>query len=128
MKYLSDYTKDKQTKLYDKTGAFFAFSKEQFEDSKKEGIEYCHLFAGLICPCDTAQEVMAGLDKIQKEGIAQDIAENGKAAIIRRELFNHECFYTGDVTDCVEKLDGYEISKEEIVAVYLHICKTEDVD
>ncbi|MGX9522959.1 DUF7659 family protein [Vibrio mediterranei] len=128
MKYLSDYTKDKQTELYDKTGAFFAFSKEQFEDGKKEGIEYCHLFAGLICPRDTAQEVMAGLDKIQKEGIAQDIAENGKAAIIRRELFNHECFYTGDVTDCVEKLDGYGISQEEIVAVYLHICKTEDVD
>ncbi|NOI26111.1 DUF7659 family protein [Vibrio mediterranei] len=127
MKYLSDYTKDKQTELYDKTGAFFAFSKEQFEGGKKEGIEYCHLFSGLICPRDTAQEVMAGLDKIQKEGIAQDIAENGKAAIIRRELFNHECFYTNDISDCVDKLAEYSFTRDDIQNVFNHIRATEDV-
>lgn len=96
MKYLSDYTNEKQTQAFDEAGAFFAFSQKQFNEAKKEGV-------------------------------AQDIQENGKKAIIRRELFNHECFYTGDITGCVEKLEDYDYSYDDIYQVYRHICQTEDV-
>lgn len=45
MKYLSHYIQDAQTALFNKTGAFFAFSQEQFNDAKKDGITYVALGA-----------------------------------------------------------------------------------
>ncbi|EPZ5427361.1 DUF7659 family protein, partial [Vibrio parahaemolyticus] len=116
-----------QTALFDELGAFFAFSNKQFDQAKKKGIEYVSLGMGMIVPKNNAKQLVERLEVIQKEGIKQDIAENGKEAIIRRELFNHECFYTGDICDCVEKLEEYGYSYDDIYQVYSHICKTEDV-
>ncbi|GAB7225913.1 hypothetical protein VoSk93_51340 [Vibrio owensii] len=127
MKYLSDYTQQPQTALFDELGAFVAFSNEQFDAAKKKGIEYVSLGMGMIVPKNNAKKLIERLEEIQKEGIKQDIAENGKEAIIRRELFNHECFYTGDICDCVEKLEDYGYSYDEIYQVYSHIYKTKDV-
>lgn len=127
MKYLSDYINDKQTAAFDELGAFFAFSDKQFNEAKKEGVEYCYVTAGLICPVGKTSELLTRLDTITKEGIAQDIAENGIKAIIRRELFNHECFYTNDICDCVEKLEGYNVSYDDIYQEFNHIRRTEDV-
>ena len=127
MKYLSHYIQDKQTQAFDDAEAFFAFSNQQFDEEKKEGEKYASLGMGLICPVDNAKQLMTRLDSIAQEGIAEDIKENGKKAIIRRELFNHECFYTNEICDCVEKLEGYGISYDEIYEVFNHIRKTEDV-
>ncbi|WP_394246006.1 hypothetical protein [Vibrio profundi] len=127
MKYLSDYTQQPQTALFDELGAFFAFSNKQFDAAKKKGVEYVSLGMGMIVPKNNAKKLIERLEEIQKEGIKQDIAENSKEAIIRRELFNHECFYTGNVCDCVEKLEEYGYSYDDIYQVYRHICKTEDV-
>ena len=127
MKYLSHYIQDKQTQAFNDAGAFFAFSNQQLDEAKKEGVKYASLGMGLICPVDNAKQLMTRLDSIAQEGIAEDIKENGKKAIIRRELFNHECFYTNEICDCVEKLEGYGISYDEIYEVFNHIRKTEDV-
>ncbi|MEZ9698813.1 hypothetical protein AB4455_12085 [Vibrio sp. 10N.261.46.E12] len=127
MKYLSHYIQDKQTQAFNEAGAFFAFSNQQFADEKKEGVKYASLGMGLICPVDNAKQLMTRLDSIAQEGIAEDIKENGKAAIIRRELFNHECFYTNEICDCVEKLEDYGITYDEIYTVFNHVLKTEDV-
>lgn len=127
MKYLSHYIQDKQTQAFNEAGAFFAFSTKQFDEAKKEGVKYASLGMGLICPVDNAEQLMTRLDSIAQEGIAEDIEENGKKAIIRRELFNHECFYTNDICDCVEKLEGYGMSYDEVYEVFNHIRKTEDV-
>ncbi|MCR9649553.1 hypothetical protein NB559_06720 [Vibrio parahaemolyticus] len=127
MKYLSYYIQQPQTALFDELGAFFAFSNKQFDQANKKGIEYVSLGMGMIVPKNNAKQLVERLEVIQKEGIKQDIAENGKEAIIRRELFNHECFYTGDICDCVEKLEEYGYSYDDIYQVYSHICKTEDV-
>ncbi|CAK1692420.1 BCTnown [Vibrio crassostreae] len=127
MKYLSHYIQDKQTQAFNEAGAFFAFSNQQFDEAKKEGVKYASLGMGLICPVDNAKQLMIRLDSIAQEGIAEDIKENGKKAIIRRELFNHECFYTNDICDCVEKLEGYGITYDEIYELFNHIRKTEDV-
>ena len=127
MKYLSHYIQDKQTQAFNDAGAFFAFSNQQLDEAKKEGVKYVSLGMGVICPVDNAKQLMTRLDSIAQEGIAEDIKENGKKAIIRRELFNHECFYTNEICDCVEKLEGYGISYDEIYEVFNHIRKTEDV-
>ncbi|CAK3013825.1 BCTnown [Vibrio crassostreae] len=127
MKYLSHYIQDKQTQAFNEAGAFFAFSNKQFDEAKKEGVKYASLGMSLICPVDNTKQLMTRLDSIAQEGIAEDIEENGKKAIIRRELFNHECFYTNDICDCVEKLEGYGIFYDEVYEVFNHIRKTEDV-
>lgn len=114
MKYLQDYIEAAQTEALNAAGAFFAFSNEQFDAKKKEGTKYYRMGAGLICPKDTADQLVENLYNIALEGIKKDMEENGKAAIIRRELFNHECQISMDYSDCVRKLEDYPITEEEI--------------
>lgn len=126
MKYLSHYVEAAQTKLFNETGTFFAFSNKQYEDGKKEGVEYASLGAGIICPKENVKALVAGLETINAQGIAQDLAENGKDAIIERELHNHEAFYVGSVADTLGALEGYGITREEIVRVYNRVAPTID--
>ena len=58
------------------------------------------------------------LDDIHKKAIEFDLAENGRAKVIARELDNHECYYTADVEGCVDAFEGYVISTEEIIAQF----------
>ena len=119
MKYLSQYIKEAQTACFDKQGVFFAFSNDQFNDKKVEGVEYVSLGAGTICPKDNAEDFLKEHSDVVKAGQSQDIAENGKDGVILRELCNHECFYTTDYTGCFDALEGYEdITKEDIIRVY----------
>ena len=118
MKYLIDYTNDALTKAFEEAGAFFAFSNKQFSERQKEGVEYASLGAGLICPKDKCAWLLQEMEKITDKGIAKDLKENGKEAIIKRELANHECYYTGDPQDCVDKLEYYPITEEEILRVF----------
>lgn len=118
MKYLSDYTNDAQTELFNKVGAFFAFSNEQLEGKIKEGIKYVNMGAGMICPKENAKELIDSLSVIQDKGIEKDIEDNGIPAIIRRELDNHECDYTGDYEPALEVLDQYGISEQQIREVF----------
>ena len=105
MKYLSDYMEAKQTALFKKTGTFFAFNKEQYEQRKKDNITYVNLGQGM-------------LNKIYKDSIKQDIKENGKDSIILRELYNHEAFYVGSIEDTIHKLEDYPFTKNDILKVY----------
>lgn len=113
---LSNYTQEKQTALFESTGAFFAFSNEQLAEKKKEGVTYVSLGAGLIAPKSNAKALIEGLEKITSEGIKQDLEENGKEKIIDRELANYECYYTDDPSDCIEALEPYGITREEVLA------------
>jgi hypothetical protein len=119
MKYLNDYTEEAISNLLNENGAFFAFSDKQFEEQKKEGIKYVSMFAGLLCPKPNAEKVEKGLLNITKQGIALDIAENGKEAIIARELNNHEAYYTGDIDSTIQCLSGYDFTEDEIKTVYI---------
>jgi len=127
MKALNNYTQEAQTNLFDSLGAFFAFSKDQFTRSMKDGVDYCTVGNGLVVPKENAKELVDGLESISKKGIEMDLAENGRKAIIRRELFNYECFYINDITDCVEALACYGIGSDEIRAEYSYILANEDV-
>lgn len=118
MKYLQDYQEERQTALFNSTGAFFAFSQSQFNEGKKEGIKYVNCQGGMICPKDNVIILIEGLDQIYKEAIQQDIKENGKEAIIKRELYNYECFYTYDTKSAVDALHGYGFTDDDIIAVF----------
>lgn len=104
------------TKALDDAGAFFAFSTKQFDEKKKDGIQYASAGAGLICPTDNLATLRTALDNAVSAGIAADLAENGKTGVIHRELGNHEFSYTHDMTDTSRALGGYGITDEEIQA------------
>jgi len=121
MKYLSNYMEEEQTALFTECGVFFAFSEKQLnEGMTKIGVtDVKKLIAfdgGMVCLKEHKNKLLAGLDDIYKRSIQKDLAENGKKAIIHRELANHECQISMDITDCINKLEDYPITKEEIQA------------
>ena len=117
-------TQNAQTELFERTGTFFAFSQDQYERSALEGVTYVSCGAGMLVPKDNAKALTDGLAEINKLGIETDLKENTKESIIERELFNFECFYTGEIDDCVEALSGYPITESEIKAVYMRVYPT----
>jgi hypothetical protein len=125
MKYLQDYMEDRQTELFKKLGTFFCFSKKQFEEGRKEGVEYINMGTGMITPKGTEMELITNLDIILTESIAQDIAENTIPGIIERELYNHEAFYTCDIKSTVDYLEAYKITVEQIRTEYNKIRQRE---
>jgi len=118
MKYLTDYVKDGQTKAFNKADAFFAFSDKQFNEEKKEGIKYVDLGAGLICNKLKAKQLVEDISLIHKNGIKQDIIENGIDNIIKRELENHEAYYANDIESTTEALTDYPITNNQIIKVF----------
>jgi len=114
------------TKAFNDAGAFFAFSDDQYNKAAVEGVKYCSMGAGLIAPVDNAVALRSELDRLYAESIKADLADNGINPIIRRELFNYECFYSGDISDCVEALKDYDgITEALIIQQYNHIRRTE---
>lgn len=118
MKYLTDYTNEKHTALLEKTGAFWAFGDKQFNEQKKEGIEYVNCGAGMVCPKGNVEMLREGLQNVVLEGIAEDILENGMDAIIERELANHEAWYTGNIEHTEAYLFSYGFDRSDIIRVY----------
>jgi hypothetical protein len=124
MSDLSSFTEQAQSVLFNTLGAFFAYSSKQFEEGKKEGVDYVTVCSGLLAPRVHAQALVDGLHEINERGVAMDIKENGIPAIIKRELFNHECFYTGNIEDCVDKLVDYNIERKQIQDIYADLYPT----
>ncbi|MAD65720.1 DUF7659 family protein [Haliea sp.] len=124
MKTLTDYTQKQQTELFEKTGTFFAFSNDQFYEQYQPGKKYVSLGCGMYTPKESVREVVDGLEAIHKAGIQQDIDENGKAAIIERELHNHEAFYVCRIEDTVRALESYNIGEDEIRKEYRRLAPT----
>lgn len=118
MKYLQDYINEGQTKAINKAGAFFAFSKQQFDEQKKDGVQYVSTNMGMLCPKDTIDTLLVELDDVYNQGIKDDIADNGLEAIIKRELNNHEAYYTGDIHSTADALADYPVTVEEISNVF----------
>jgi hypothetical protein len=119
MKYLQDYIEDKQSEAFEKAGAFFAFNQDQFLEKRVEGVKYT-LFEnmGLFCRKDKADWLMKELERIGEQGIQQDIKENGIDNIIKRELYNHEAFYTMSIAQTKDSLEEYNIPVERIKKVF----------
>lgn len=118
MKYLSDYISESQTMLFDQTKSFFAFGNDQLNEKIEKKVTYVRLGGGLFTPKENVKTLVEGLAVILKNGIEKDVAENGIFNIIKRELNNYECFYTGEISDCVNALVEYPISKEQIFNVF----------
>jgi hypothetical protein len=71
MKRVSDYSEIKQSEAIKNAGAFFAFGDKQFNERKKPNVKYCSIVAGLICPQETAQQLIKDLRDVKKAAIAK---------------------------------------------------------
>ena len=109
---------EKQSKLFDKYEAFFAFSTEQFNKSKKENIKYIRMESGLICPSENAIKLIEEMDSVYREAIKQDMAEHSIEDIIHRDFANYEVQISGDYSQVIEELKEYGINEEKIRAEY----------
>jgi hypothetical protein len=115
------YHEAKQSQIFNKYGAFFAFSKKQFNRQKQDNVRYLSFGGGLIVPADNVKPLHAELDALYEKSAEQDITDNGIKKIIHRELANHECQISGDYECVVDLLGGYHnITKEQIDAEYPH--------
>lgn len=118
MKHLSDYINTATNMALENAGAFWAFGQSQFDEQKKPGVVYVNCGAGLVCPKANAGELLKRLKRIGSAAIKRDLKENGAQKIILRELSNHECGYTGDISPVVANLADYGITEDEIKTVY----------
>jgi hypothetical protein len=115
---LSELMQDRQTKLFDDTGAFFAFGTKQFNEKKVEGVRYVDAGGGLICPTKHYERLATELELIHSEAMKEDLELNGREGIIRRELSNHEAYYTMDIDQTFDAIKCYGITEEEILKVF----------
>lgn len=124
----TSYTELQQTELFNRYGVFFAFSNEQLKEGldklKQDGIllegeKLTRLPYGMFAPSKHAETILKELEQIHKDGLANDLKENGKEGVIIRELYNHECFYTGDYSQAYENaLQSYGITLDEVRQAY----------
>ena len=117
MKYLNDYIEKGTDAVYNKHNVFYAFNDEQLQEGTSkspEGTKFVSMGMGLICPKENVKQFIEDYDDVLQAGIKQDIKENGIKAIIMRELANHECQISMDISDCVNKLSEYPITEADI--------------
>lgn len=125
MKTLNDYADKAVSSALKKFGGFFAFSDKQFEEAKDPNLkrsDYCKDGSGLIAPKKNMKALVEAINKAYDDGIKIDLAENGKKAIIKRELYNHEAFYTYSTEDTAQALKAYGITPEEVSEVFKEEC------
>ena len=113
MKYLSDYLEPELKVLYKKHDAFYAFNVNQYEAEAKPGVDYVSLGFGLHVARTNVDAFKSDYTEVLKKCIAQDIEENGKVNVIRREYNNYEC----DIHETIGALSGYPITDKEIYDV-----------
>ena len=96
-KKLSSYTDQPITELFNKYGAFWAFSNSQFNEAKKDNIEYVTFWGNCFCDKRTVKLFINEYHSIFEQQKNLFLLENKKEDIIKYELANYESFYTGEI-------------------------------
>lgn len=99
---------------------FFAFSNEQFAENKtplKEGEKYVRLGMGGFIPKGQVEKYLTGMEEINKWFRSATKSPSRRKENIIYELNNHECEYSGDISEALAAL-GTGYTHEEVYAVY----------
>lgn len=99
---------DELTLIYQKYGAFFAFSDKQFEEQRNPKVEkYCTINYGLICPLGNEKDLSNEMDQLFSKKMDYTVEKLGAKRIIENSFFEHETAYTGDESDMMYELSIY---------------------
>lgn len=108
---------DRFSSILAEVGGFFAFSNSQFKEQAKANIKYCRLSSGLILPKTNVDLFKKRLKEMELFSKCL-YAKVDRSILIEYELTNHECYYTGDISDafdvlkeCLENLTVDEVYK-----------------
>lgn len=104
-----------------KTGIFFAFTKQQFEENKipkdkTEGFISCGV--GMYIHKSNKSNLDNFFNITEKELQKDFLSKTTIEEMIQYELINHECYYTQEPLEILDLIKGYyeEIPEEEIKA------------
>lgn len=78
-------------------GAFFCFSQKQFDEQKKDWIEYTSIGSGLVLPKSKAKEIIEAMDNHYESEHKKRIEVMWIDNIILHEYNNHECDWSNDI-------------------------------
>lgn len=122
-KTISEIKDEEQIKLSDlfkKSGIFFAFSTEQFNSQKQEGVKYASAGAGMIIPVANINNFNKEFDKLNEETRKQYDLYCTMDEYILFELYNHEAFYTCNLQSNFEAIrqEYPKCTMEDVGRVY----------
>ena len=111
---------NRMTKCFDKYGVFFAFGNEQLAKgvaklNLKEGEKVVSLGHAMFCKAALADDFSNEFSEVCKQNSKSLKEKAGIDNLIRYELSNHECYYTGDIEDAVDALASYDITDIELI-------------
>jgi len=102
----------------DQNGAFYAFSKAQFDEKAQPHTKYSNLPSGLLCPSDNASKLLKEFDSIHEKGVKQVLLDKTPRQIIWHELGNYECQIAYNYSDAVDAVKMYGITEADVKAVW----------
>lgn len=108
------------TKLFNECGVFWAFSTEQFNESKtplKDGEKYVFIGHGGYLPKGNLEALKIGLKENEKAYKQALKSNNLRLKEIAYEFANYECFYTGDWTVVADMFP--DVERDVIYKLYL---------
>lgn len=110
------------TDIYNKYGIFYAFNKEQFDQSKTDGVTYLKGSSGMFIPKENKDAYLNDLNEFFKNSRLDFLNNIPKDKFIQYELSNHEVYYTGDYEDILDVVQHYypDVTIEDIKKVYLN--------
>ena len=108
---------DKLSTIFDDLGVFFAFSVEQLEKGlkkvKAKKTDCVSIGAGGFIPRKNATEYLKRTDDLMA-WLSLEVKKLDPIKVIKYELSNHECGYTGDVEPAFEVLKDYDFTLEQV--------------
>jgi hypothetical protein len=112
---------EKMTVIIDDLKVFFAFSESQLEEGLKKTNtkreDLVSMGMGGFIPKVNVKEYHRRSNELM-EWFGEETKKIKAEKIIEYELSNHECYYTGDITDALEVLKVHGFTHEQVLEVY----------
>jgi hypothetical protein len=108
------------TECLNKYSIFFAFGNKQLTEgvaklNLKDGEKVSNLGGGMFCKSSLVGDFITEFEGICDKNNQNLKEKAGIDNIIRYELSNHECYYTGTVESAAEALASYDITDIELI-------------
>ena len=128
MRY-GDFKNEKQKEydlLVEEVEIFFAFSKKQLLENKKENTKYYNLGMGMFCPQDNFKMFENKSEEMNEKSLKDAKKLFTPSQIIGYELANHEYICTYNTTVIKEVLEEFCFSDDEYrIAIKEYLAEQE---
>lgn len=122
-----EYTRKYNNELK-KTGIFYAFSNEQFDENKTHknapDNQYLHIGGGAYIHKDNKEKLNIFFQETAKQLKKDFLSKININDLIEYELINHECYYTGNFWEIIPIIEEWldtDISQRNDVAEQIEI-------